>query len=399
MRQKISYQIRPYPYMNKKTGKNSFGLQIIINGSPRMLPIEVSWYKKDFDTNKELFITNENQFEELNDLNLTIGKEKALANDIITRYRHNNRALTHQLFKIEFNWGTSASNVHEFLKTKSKELLKEGDFEESSLPPQINVFKRLAQFHDKPLPFNEVDTGFLLRFEKFLRGKGYKHNTIVQTHKVLKKYFRIAADLGLMIYPYKKGKTKSNFVAGDREALNLEELQRLIALFADKEKLSDTLLTTLEMYVFSATSGGYRFSELQMLTSDHIKNGRLKMETLKGRRYGIELDIKLPEIGLKMIEGRTGKIFNKISEQTARKRLKTLAEMAEINKNVKFHSSRDTFCTLYIYFGGSLITLSKDVVKHSKIETTMIYQKKSDEMVNEEMKNFDRFEMPTFDKI
>ncbi|WP_461791700.1 Arm DNA-binding domain-containing protein [Pedobacter sp.] len=102
--------------MQKKTGKHPFGLQIVINGDARMLPINIIWYARDFDSRTETFKFNDEHPDIVRDLNLIVGKEKARVNDILTRYRLTNKVLTLKQFRWEFSNYTSRENVHEWLK-------------------------------------------------------------------------------------------------------------------------------------------------------------------------------------------------------------------------------------------------------------------------------------------
>lgn len=392
--QKISYQIRPFSRMQKKSGKHPFGLQIVINGDARLLPIDVLWFVNEFDYVGEVFRHSAKYPELVRDLNLILAKEKSRANDIITRYRLNDRNLSHKQFRWEFKNYTSRENVHDYLRGLADKLRNDGVVYEHTYHNYLSCFRRFKHFSSDNLPFSEITTALVLKFDSYLR-KTFKHNTVSSTHVVLHKFFKQAAKDGLLLESPYNEKINRRYIEGDREALTLEELKQLIKLFENRSNLSETQLNVLEMFVFSATSGGYRFSELQTMTSDNVKFGVLRMQTIKGKKFGVQLHIDLPEIGLKIIENRKGKLFAKVSEQAGNREIKKLVAMADIKKHITFHSARDTFGTLYVYMGGDITTLSKEIFKHAKLETTMIYQKKSDDMKRKDMKNFDVFELPT----
>nr|WP_276898522.1 tyrosine-type recombinase/integrase [Pedobacter kyonggii] len=393
--QKISYQIRPYPTIQKKTGKHAFGLQIVIDGDPRMLPIEIYWYKDQFDLKTENFIISEIEPDRIRDLNFSIAKEKSRANDILMRYRLTDRLITHKQFKWEFTNYASRENVHEWLENRADKLLEDGEIKLASRTTYTTKFARFKNFYPGRLPISDINSGFIVKFDNHLRNN-YAFNTVIGTHKTFRKFFKLAVNEGLIPETPYTSKIKNSYKEGERECLDPDELNRLIDLFKEKSSLTDTQVNVLEMYVFAATSGGYRFSELQILHSKHIKFGVLRLDTIKGEESGVSLKIELPEIGKKIIENRKGLLFNTLAEQTANRELKFLVAKANINKHITFHSARDTFGTFYVYYGGDITTLSKDIFKHAKLETTMIYQKKSSEMKRRDMQNFNRFSLPTF---
>lgn len=393
--QRISYRIKAYPRMQKKTGKHPFGLQIVINGDARMLPIDVVWFAADFDTKTETFKHNAQHPEVVRDLNLIIGKEKSRANDILTRYRLRNQPITLKQFRWEFSNYTSRENIHEWLELRADKLLADGEVTLASRKTYRTKFLRLKNYHPDPISFAEIDKTFIIKFDLWLRSS-LAYNTAVGTHKTFSKFFTLAVKEGMIHQsPYHDNdKIVKKYADGDRDCLEPDEVERLIALLKDRNKLTETQLNVLEMFVFSCTSGGYRFSELIILHSNNIKNGEVRLYTPKGGRTGVNLKVPLPEIGLKLIEGRKGKIFKAVAEPVANRTLKTLASMAQISKSISFHSARDTFGTLYTYYGGDIVTLSKEIFRHHSIDTTMIYQKKSERMKKEGMKNFDVFKLP-----
>lgn len=340
---RISYQVRPFPRVQKKTGKNAFGLQIVINGDARMIPIDILWYAKYFDPKTETFKHSAEYPDIVSDLNLLIGEEKSRVNDILTRYRLNDMPITLKQFRWEFSNCASRENIHEWLKMRADKMETDGDVKHASRKTYTTKFLRLANFHPNPISFAELDQAFIIRFDQWLRSK-FVYNTAVGTHKTFSKFFKIAVKEGLLHQsPYfENTKIAKSYTEGDRDCLEPEELERLIALMSKRYLLSDLQLNVLEMFVFAATSGGYRYSELLILHSNHIKNGHVKMYTPKGARTGVNLSVPLPQIGLNLIAGRKGKIFTAVAEPLANRTLKALASMAEITKDISFHSAHDT---------------------------------------------------------
>jgi hypothetical protein len=213
--QKISYSVKPYPRTQQKTGKNNFGLLLVINSDPRLLPIELSYFLSEFDTVKQCFVYNGANEDVIRDLNLTIAKELSRANDIVTRYRLTNRILTHKAFKQEFSNYTSRENAHDYFAAKAKLLLDDGQTVSHTYHNYLSTFARLKAFHKNDLPFIEFTSGFLVKFDTFLR-KTYKHSTAVGTHKTISKFLKLAVEDGLLQNtPYHR-QFKMSYTDGER---------------------------------------------------------------------------------------------------------------------------------------------------------------------------------------
>ncbi|MBD2701876.1 integrase catalytic domain-containing protein [Spirosoma sp. BT702] len=82
-------------------------------------------------------------------------------------------------------------------------------------------------------------------------------------------------------------------------------------------------------------------------------------------------------------------LFNAISSNTAyaNKNLKKLATIAEINKEISFHTSRHTFATRALRKGIPMEYVSK-LMGHASLKTTQIYAKVVNEELDKAMKVF-----------
>lgn len=85
---------------------------------------------------------------------------------------------------------------------------------------------------------------------------------------------------------------------------------------------------------------------------------------------------------------RDGLLFNLVSEQRMNLKIKEIALGAGIVKKLSNHSGRHTFATNYLRKTKDVAGLQQ-LLGHSDIGQTMIYAHITDEMLTEEMANFE----------
>jgi len=151
----------------------------------------------------------------------------------------------------------------------------------------------------------------------------------------------------------------------------------------------------LEMFLFSAYTCGMRISDLMLIGEKNIYKNKIKFVPAKSEHLNKEIQFPLSKKSLNIIEnirkqGRKKHFFDDINEDTARKYLKEIAEMCGIRKNMSMHVARHTFATNYYIASKDLVTL-KELMGHSKIETTMIYTHYDDQMKQDGMDKFEEY--------
>jgi len=162
------------------------------------------------------------------------------------------------------------------------------------------------------------------------------------------------------------------------------------------------------IYVFATYAGGLRISDiLQLRWSDY--NGNRILKTTQKTKSTVS--IKLPGKAKEIIEQYKSKesnpehyifpflkngieysdkaLLNAISSHTAytNKDLKVIAELAEINKNIHFHTSRHTFATRALKKGMRIEYVSR-LLGHSSIKTTQVYAKIVNQDLDDAMDKF-----------
>jgi site-specific recombinase XerD len=154
-------------------------------------------------------------------------------------------------------------------------------------------------------------------------------------------------------------------------------------------ELVDHLQHVLQYFLFSCFSGGFRISDITRLTHDNITGGRITFFMYKNRRKKKKrISIVLNNSAQLLLTSHNGKLFQTYCDQITNRHLKEIARIAGIDKKITFHVARHTFATHFLMAGGKVEVL-KDILGHSKIETTMRYVHIVDESKNEQLKTLD----------
>ena len=142
-----------------------------------------------------------------------------------------------------------------------------------------------------------------------------------------------------------------------------------------------------DIFIFGCWTG-ISFVDIKNLTTDNIVelNGS-RWIVSKRQKTGVPFQIKLMDIPAQIIERnkpfRNGKnLFNINSYDMVNRRIKTVAKMCGIEKNISFHLSRHSFAVLALNYGMPIESVSK-ILGHTNITTTQIYAK----VINTKLEN------------
>lgn len=371
-------------------GQSPLYLQLLCARRKKVICLNLYWPANFFDRRAQEVLHRHKNDQEAIDLNIIIGTIKARANEIIRSFRLQLRELTLELFVHEYNNFASRDCFLFFATSKNNSLYEKGINSHRTKLRHQTAINCLNDFmKGKLLLMKDINLEFIRQFDAWLRrSKKYKHNTIVGTHKVIKTYINYALKDGYIleaVYTH----FATAFRDGDREALDKEELTALKTML-HSDLLNDLEKECLRKFLFSCYTG-IRISDSDLLTSSMIKEGAIKMKMKKGERFGKEVKVPLPKYARELIEGRKGLIFHPYADKTVNAALKVIAAHAGITKNLSFHVSRDTFGTLFMELGGDIASL-QELMGHSKIQTTMIYVKMSEQRKEKLMMNFDKLD-------
>ena len=239
------------------------------------------------------------------------------------------------------------------------------------------TYKLLSQF--KPnIGFQELTTGLVRDFEKFLYKKGHGMNTVAKHLKYLRTFVNAAIHQKYMdehhdpfcCYKIKTCPNKHTF-------LLQEEVGRLEAMTLGKGR--PVLEHSLDAFLFCIYTG--------LRYSDFIALGERNVVEVEGhpwivfRSVKTGVEVKLPVylmFGgkawnlLRKYEGRWKGFFGLKSNTCVNNDLKLIGKMAGIGKHFTFHSARHTNATLLIDQGVNITTIQK-LLGHRNVSTTQVY--------------------------
>lgn len=181
-----------------------------------------------------------------------------------------------------------------------------------------------------------------------------------------------------------------------REKLTVAEIKAM-----EKVKLFGLNDIARDMFLFSFYCHGMRFQNVAMFEKGMIKNGIIKYRMNKGKKVReIEVHPKLAKI-IKKYNGKPylfPVVKELVTDNWKKKelidsasslmnvRLKRVAVICGIEKDISFHIARHTFAYLTLQRGVSMEVI-KDALGHTDFKTTQVYLKSfSDEQINKAVK-------------
>lgn len=267
-------------------------------------------------------------------------------------------------------------NVRSFLTFYEREV-SQANLKESSRRNHLTTLALLKAFKAE-VEFSEVTFDFVCAFEQHLRRKGYHINTIAKHMKHLKRYVNMAINKDFMKerkYAFRKYKIKT--VENSHTHLTPEELERLEEL--RQCGCSRQQKRTLDAFLFCCYAG-LRYSDFVQMTSQNLIKCRSEVWLVyKSVKTGTEVHLPLHLLFngkavaiLGEYKGNLDGFFRLKDNSNINKELRILAERAQVNKRVSFHTARHTNATLLIYNGVNITTVQK-LLGHKSVKTTQIY--------------------------
>lgn len=272
------------------------------------------------------------------------------------------------------------------------------------------VFNKFEEFAGSPLPFKNVTSDLLRRYEThLLTNKGNKASTVRGNLKVIKTHFRRAMKEAVVprdadpFFSYTPPKAKH----AERRKLTLAELARLEALdLGERGPKGSSIARTRDYFLFSLYTAGTRFADVARLrcenivedvTTDGNRVWRLTYTMGKnGAHHSVKLIPQARKIALLYLDRGDGKPkapgallfpmlkpgdladaqteWNSIGNQNAlvNKYLCQLAERADVKGKLSFHVARHSFADLARRNGWDVYAISK-ALKHSGLAVTERY--------------------------
>lgn len=265
------------------------------------------------------------------------------------------------------------------IQTEVEDFMTDKQLEEKA-SRTVGQYKRVLDEFVETLPDDvEITKKEVLNYKNVLIKRKYSAATYNNYVTIVNSFFKNAALEDLYL---KKLKVQQQGSLED--VLEPIDYKRLIrwAKRLDMEQC--------RMIMYSLAETGARIAELKFLTVEAIKASAFIEITNKGkiRRLIIRNDLRKELKKFIRVQGiKSGYIFHgrkdsskPASEATIWRDMKKTAGRARVSKDkVHAHSFRHLFALRWIDEGGSVTDLA-DILGHSRLETTRIYTKTTDEM-------------------
>jgi integrase/recombinase XerD len=409
MSQKISClaRIRPGESKSNYGLLGSVHILVTIERIADRLPVGITWPVAFFDPVSEKLIQRFDGDEECYQNNLVLASEKLKATRLALELYVSGIEVTTKDFKKRFSQFASRDDFVDYMISKREQLYTSGEVVEGTYKKYLTVIHRVQDFQSGKTgeylkqdlwKFNTMTFNQVKSFELWMiNRKGWAHNTMVGTIKIIHKFLTCAKKDGIVFKNPMEDYPIPSFSNGIREALDLKELSALKKFYL-KGGFEDYEKDVLERYLISCFTG-LRKSDIEQLdTRIHIRNQRLCLKMFKTRKYDKMVEFKLPKFVLDIIGKRRGRLYLPLESSPVNKTLRrlinrltlenSLIEEITIEKYIKLCSGRDTFATNFLRLGGMIIVL-KDILGHSSIKMTEIYLKMVSEDGDITMDQFD----------
>lgn len=264
----------------------------------------------------------------------------------------------------------------------------------------IKEFLKEQRIDPESFEIEKIDSLFLRELDHFLitrksandEEKTLDRNTVNKYHSRFKSALIQAFNDGLISkQPY------SNFTLRNkktnREFLTETELERIIELDLTESKSLDRIR---DIFLFSVYSG-VRFKDAQNLTENDLEidkeNNWIIHLTQQKTNERIEIPLLKPSIEIiKKYKNSPERLIKKrlipsITNQKVNFYLKTIADLAKIEKQLTHHVARHTFATTITLSKGVPIEIVSKLLGHNSLKTTQVYGKITRNLLIESTKN------------
>lgn len=366
---RYTYKIKLRDDFTREDGTRAILLQVFLGGHRLRIPLDVYARPEEFDAVKmAVKIPKDN--ERAGRINSLLAKVKGRVEEMFFEARISGVPLTPETFKEEMD---NKPALSDFIVWMEQEIAKEAtDKEASTVKTYRTVINWLRKFREK-ITFADISFEFAQDFDRFLKKGKVDQNGRNKYHRVLRKFVLLAVKKRRRIRnPYEQFKIKDTEI--ERTWLSVEEVEKLVALY-DAQTLGWRLQRSLRHFLFQVVTS-VRVSDLKKMSRADIEGDMLIFHPQKTQRLRKIVKVPLSDLAKRLIADSEVKgkdtLFDVPAEQQMNRYLKEIAIAAKIDKEVTTHVGRHTFGFLYLWMGGKVEEL-REILGHSKIETTMIY--------------------------
>lgn len=233
----------------------------------------------------------------------------------------------------------------------------------------------------------DVDYRFILEYDYYLRHQGMAVNTVAKNMKIFRRYLRIAVKTGLLgCSPFDSYTIRMEQT--HRRSLTFDELS-IIERRSKSIGMTNEEREVLAAFRFACVTG-LRFSDVQRVSSDHIKKGKGgKWLVMCTQKTGCDIRIPLANlfngIALKILSERRGELlFALPGNKRSNMLLNRVLTRIGIKWRVTFHVARHTTATLLLNVGVPVTTV-QTILGHQSVKTTQIYSAVTDTTVYQDI--------------
>lgn len=228
---------------------------------------------------------------------------------------------------------------------------------------------------------NTLRPDYLERYERFLLAEGLKPNSAVTYVRSVRAAIRYAMRQGLLTNDPFLGARTGQPVEVTKDFLTARELQMLadtpvtIAI-GHRHKYTANQRNDVKWAYLFACYQGLRLEDVSLLKdSDIIElNGAPVLTLIQGKTRRTVVN-PLHPVAQKIVQGRTGRLFDLPPLKLCTYYIKRTARAAGITKNVTFHTSRHTAAMQLLISSNGNIMAVRDHLGHTNVRTTLLYAK------------------------
>jgi site-specific recombinase XerD len=281
--------------------------------------------------------------------------------------------------------------VHEFYNELVQEMELSGKIGNSRV--YKDSLRSLEVFYKNKLdiPFSDIDIEFLLGYEKWLRLKDCKENSMNLYFRTLRSTYNKAIERKYAkrdVYPFNDFKVSKFSVKTEKRAISKDNIKLIMNYDLSKEK--EYVQLSRDLFVFSYLCSGISFSDIANLKHGNIINDRLIYFRQKThRKINVPICNEAKEIMRKYSDSNNEYIFpilnhtvhkTKMQQYNRKKKvilkvncyLKKISQMIGIDVNLTTYVSRHSYATV-LKNSGVNIALIGETLGHSNLKTTQIY--------------------------
>lgn len=266
------------------------------------------------------------------------------------------------------------------------------------------VYNSLLKFNKHlDIPFSDIDTLFLRRYETYLRKQGLAENTIGIRFRTLRAIYNVTMEEDAVspdCYPFKKFKVSRLHEETVKRSLSKADVERVLAY----KSTNRYMRFPIDIFAFTYYCGGINFIDIAHLTPANLIEDKLVYKRHKtGKLIKIPLQPQALELIKKYHRKESPYLFpilssfhkteiqksNRIHKVIAKvnQRLKEIGEALDLPLTLTTYVARHSQATVMKKAGVST-TVIREIMGHSSERVTQIYLDSFDnEQIDEAMKN------------